>query len=507
MAKNSRVNIYSLRYHYYKQKHMTSSCFIPKKSNYSWIILLFSLIIIFSFLYVTVQTLSTETYPLHSDEYGYSKNIESFLQNHILASALTLDEKYSKIGNFSFHGFSYTATYGSLMTALHVHSLIIINIFLSISTLVFILFIRELTLLNKVRLIAPIASYSVFFLYSFSYMVESIHLFLSAIITYIIYKYFTKNSTAYRWIFIFTILTASFLRQTWFIYIFAIFFQAKAKKKLVSNAIIIGIVLLSILTSMYLFYAPYEHGFLYHLLHDSNNIYAFSTTIYENFIQNLKLYFLDYVNNFYYFSKMGLICLLLCISYYGYKEKNRFLLSISFIGWSYFFILLLLYNATAWRELRVLSVVYISALFALSIMRKDTILNVFLVMQLLLLPSIFQQYNDTRTIFYRQPLSLIQKQKLAEYAKVSNLVKPNSKKEILIIIDNGLLNLNYDRILGSLPIKTKDNIAIKYSISYFTQFDSNKTKGDYLLTSRKYKNFNKIMQSDFFNLYKIGKQQ
>lgn len=503
MAKNGRVNIYNIGHYYYKQKHMISPYFIPKKSNYSWIILLFSLIIIFSFLYITVQTLSTETYPLHSDEYGYSKNIESFLQNHTLSSALTLDEKYSKIGNFSFHGFSYTAIYGSLVATFHSHNIITINILLCIFILIFILFMKELTLLSKIRLIALMASYSVFFLYTFSYMVESIHLSLSVLITYIIYKHLTQNSTIYKWGFIFIIFSVSLLRQTWFIYIFSIFFQTDVKKKLIFNISIVGLILILILTNMYLFYAPYENGFIYHLLHDSN-IYTFSTTLYENFTQNIKLYFLDYISNFYYFSKIGLICLLMCTSYYGYKEKNRFLLSISFIGWSYFFILLLLYNATAWRELRVLSVVYISTLLSLTLLKKDTILNIFLVIQLLLLPSILQHYNDTRIVFYQQPLPQIQKQKLTEYAKLSYLVKPNSKKEILIIVDNGLLSLNYNKILASLPIKAEDNTVIKYSISYFSKFNIQKTRGDYLLTSKKYTSLHEIIQNNFFYLYKLG---
>jgi len=475
--------------------------------NFKPIVILLSILVIAIFLYSIIQVLGTETYPLYSDEYEYSKNMENFLENHTLSSALTLDEKYSKIGNYSFHGFSYTLLYGYLATVLHTNSLIVVNIFLSLLSLLFILLIKELTFLSKIRLIALLVSYPVFYLYALSYMVESIHLLLSVIISYFLYKYLVKNLPIYKWIIIAILFASSILRQTWFVYIFSIFFKNGQKGKWILEVFLVVMFLSAILIELYFFYASYENSFLYHLLQKSHNLYEFINTIIGHFNENLQLYFFNYVNSFYYFSKIGLVSLSFASFYYGLKEKNNYLLSISFIGWCYFFMLLFLYNATAWRELRVLGVVYISLLVALSLMKKQRVLNFFFIAQILLFPSVIEYYNDTRTIFYQQPISKKQEQKLASYNSLASVIHSDGKKEVLIIVENGLLTLNYNRTLDALPLKAKDGTVLRYSIGYFSKFRVQKTKGDYLLTKKIYPNLHLITKNDFFNLYKTGNQK
>ena len=467
------------------------------------LLMVYSLAIYIYFIY---QAIILDTVPLYSDEYGYSKSLENFLLNHTLASPFTLDEKYSQIGSFSFHGFSYTLFYGTLASILHTDSIMILNILMSVGTLSLILFIIEINTFNKILLITLISTYFVFFLYSYSYMVENIHLLASVTVTYLLYKIFLTHHKKYIATFVIIIFFLSVLRQTWIFYLVALFFLERDKKSLSIYISIFFLGITWVFADISLFHALYPNGFLYILTHNTNNFLEMIITLLTHTKENLIMYFTNYVSLYYYLTKIFIVTLLMYLSYQGIKYKNNFFVGISIVGWVYFFSLLLFYDAFDWREHRSLAVIYISILLALSLYKKHNILYLLLGFHIVFLPSVIEHHQVNRNYLYLAYTSNQTKdiEKIKKFNSISQLVVNNTKKKILIAVDNNFTPMNFNKTLSTLPIQSTNNQIIRYSFSYFNTFDPLQTKASFLLTNKAYPNYNIVEKNKYFTLYRLG---
>jgi len=472
-------------------------------------IILFMISALIVYMYFIYQVAILETTPLYSDEYGYHKDLENFLLNHTLSSAFTLDEKYSQFGAYSFHGFSYTLLYGMISTLLHSNSIIFINILMGISTLLLILFLKELSKINKIILITLISTYFIFFLYSFSYMVESVHLLASIIVTYLLYKIFLTHHKKYIISYIIIIFILSLLRQTWIFYLTALFFLDLKNKKILSSYILVFLIgLIWVFVDMHFFHAQYLNGFLPKLLNNSYDLLSLLGNILSHAKDNIIFYFTIYTSSFYFFTKIFIILLLSYLLYNGIKTKNYFFIAIATVGWIYLIALILFYDALAWREHRTLAAIYISMLLTLSLYKKSSILYTLLFFHLIFFPSIIENHQISRNYLYRFYSTDLQKdlEKIKKFQSIKNLLGKHKESEILIAVDNHFMPINFNKNLTALPLRSQYGKVIKYSFYYFQNFNTFKTNASYLLTNKTYPHLKAIEKNSDFILYHIPKK-
>ena len=104
------------------------------------------MILFLLFVYFVYKSISLDYLPIFSDEYGYYLDAKAFQVCNKLDAAFTINEYYSKIGNFSFHGFMYTLFYGTffkLFALLGITpSIMLANMFLVFSLFVFLVFVK-----------------------------------------------------------------------------------------------------------------------------------------------------------------------------------------------------------------------------------------------------------------------------------------------------------------------------------------------------------------------------
>jgi len=236
--------------------------------------------------------------------------------------------------------------YGLIAILLHTDNIMTINIILAWLSLFIIWFIRFFTVLDKLLFSAILLSYFIFYLYSFSFMVENIHILGAIIITVLMYQVFLNPSKKYIALFILSVLLFSILRQTWIIFLFSLVFLSENRKDFYTYS---GLVLLG--------------------------------TIFIILESNITHFFTDYISLYYYASKICFIVLIIYTMWKGIHLKNKFLLAVSLVALSYFIALILFYDAQGWREQRIFSVPYISMILALLLNKERRIVLIILFVQ------------------------------------------------------------------------------------------------------------------------------
>jgi len=450
-----------------------------------------------------------DTMPIYSDEYGYALDLKAFFTTHTLISPLTLDELYSKVGNFSFHGFTYTLIYALLGYLFFTQDILTINVILSLLSLFFILVvIKEVKLFWKLILIGTYITYSIFFLYPFSYMVEETHLFFGIIITYLLYQVFTQErNNKYLIAFLAMVFLLSMLRITWLLFFIALLFiPYRSKKQLIYSLLFMLIASTLSLIHMYLFYAPYPAGFIHTLFQTPHNIWT--TALMTHTINNFDLYMHRYTALFYFLTKMLFLLLLGCGLFFGWYKNKKFLLAISMIALCYFVFLILFYDAYSWRELRTLGVVYCALLLAFALEKEYFILILMLTIQSTTFLQVLSHYRDNRIDIY-QKLTKTEKKEAPLIQIIQSL--PTHQDNILITFDKKYFGfwggLNFNELLLHLPLITKEGTSIRYSISYFNSFDPTRSQADFLFSHKNYPFLNKVFQYKDLYIYNLQENQ
>jgi len=461
-------------------------------------IIIFTITLFLLYLYTSYIFLKIDTFPLKSDEYGYFLNVKNFLENHSLSSAFTLDEKYSILGGYSFHGFGYTLVYGFIAILLHTDNIMTINIILAWLSLFIIWFIRFFTVLDKLLFSAILLSYFIFYLYSFSFMVENIHILGAIIITVLMYQVFLNPSKKYIALFILSVLLFSILRQTWIIFLFSLVFLSENRKDFYTYS---GLVLLGtifIILDIYLFHASYPNAFITKLFH----LHHGESLFFVHFKSNITHFFTDYISLYYYASKICFIVLIIYTMWKGIHLKNKFLLAVSLVALSYFIALILFYDAQGWREQRIFSVPYISMILALLLNKERRIVLVILLVQAISFPFIPKMLQDTRTSFYIARADQKVSQKVSTLQKTLYQLPVPKNTTALIVFDRYMESLDYNPLFEILPIHTKSGGKLRYSLYYFEDINTSKTKATYLLSKKNYPMWQIVKRNKCFFLYK-----
>ncbi len=375
------------------------------KNIFKYLLLFIFLFFFIKFIYLSYSAISIGFLPYLSDEYSYFLNTKSFVETNSLGAAVTLNERFSKIGDFSFHGPMYSLFYGLIYKIFNVDSILFINILLTFFLISFI-FLTKIKLHNKLLFLSIYLSFFVVILYNFSYMTEIFHLFFVVIVSYLLYKIYVleRNNenlgNIYRYIFIFVlfIFLLSTFRQSWIFFLLALTPLWFNRKSILFLILLLFLGALFVCIDILFFHASYPFGFLSDLI----NNFSFEK-IYTNFLNNVDRYFVSVTYSnlkfIFYFKYLFIFILLVCF-YYGFYKKNKFLLSIAIVSFVNLIILFLFYDAYSWREVRTLSYIFILMVFGLILEKKYLFVYIVLIFQILSYSAtidFLKNYNNKRS--------------------------------------------------------------------------------------------------------------
>ncbi|MFZ4789475.1 MAG: hypothetical protein ACOYMW_00965 [Candidatus Competibacteraceae bacterium] len=452
-----------------------------------------------------INRITFNYHPVWSDEFFYFINSSSFVQNNTLNAALTFSGEGAMIFGADAHGFGYPLLHGIIAKILGWSNLnfIILNFILILISILIILILKGISISQKLSISIFILLFPFIPIYAFTYMQEVIHVFISILLSALIYIVYKKNNNSvYIILFILTIIISGIFRSLWFFWLIGLIPLAKNKKQAIFYCLLFlfGIVLSFIFTKLFSdpIYNNYFSSVLYLLETGKIKNMIFSLT--HHFFNNIFLYFFSIKNNvsievvtIYIFMKYATISLVGFFIFIAFRKKSPLYIALSLIGTVNFLLLFLLYDAFEWREIRTMSPLFY--FYSLFIVLETKGFSRYIQVGCLLIIFSLTFKTSIQGITERNTVNLqaINKEKIA-YNEISEKVKNNA------IIFMNYTPKDYSWDLLNLPLHNINNSQIKYIIQYVKQ---EKTKYDYtLMRPSKETLSNKIIDNEYFILLK-----
>ncbi len=430
------------------------------------------MILFLLFVYFVYKSISLDYLPIFSDEYGYYLDAKAFQVCNKLDAAFTINEYYSKIGNFSFHGFMYTLFYGTffkLFALLGITpSIMLANMFLVFSLFVFLVFVKIEW--EKIFFIGIVLlSNLIFLLFISSSMTEIFHLVFAVITGYLFYLIYKTKEKRYQYIFIVLALFLSIFRLSWIFILFGLFPLSSSIKDFMKYALILLFGLIFVVLTMQYFYASFPFGFMYDLMSSLHSSIPANTLnmLYEHFVSNVVKYFYSegYFQNRYVFYYKYLFAALLIYSVYSsFKTRNNSIIAGTIVYLIFFINLFLLYDAYGWREVRVLAAPFMLMTVILILNNRYLPILFIILFQLLNMHSVLERKYEND--WNRDGMhSRIEKNQVLfqNFMEFEKYIAPLKKKEILILLNRRVIPTEYSPTTYQLPLSLNGK-CIKYSL-------------------------------------------
>lgn len=410
--------------------------------------------------------------PYHSfDEYEYFLYARSFAETGSLKTPFLEQDAESIVGQFGIHGPAYALLHGSinLLIGEHWWNIPTTNLLFLVAAILLIFFFPkkhqiQFSLNEKLIFILFLLSYFVVPVHTFSFMQENIHFLFAVIACYFLFNIYSNSKTRkYVYLFICLVLVASVFRMIWIVWMWALL--PKFKHRLVPFVILNILLLLAGFVFLAFIHAPYVVGFAFTLTQKfkAEGIQQGLFFWMSHFAENIYTYFRWYASlPFYFFAKYFMVFSTLFLLREGIKRKNDLALGISLVSILQFLALFVLYDTVYWRDVRMLTSVFIAMMFCLILYKKKlALLN--LATQLLLLiwlnPFLYNWISD-RVDVYRK----FQEDKLSEdFSKISSLTNSNSNPIVMIRRSYAYDGQTY---LFRLPFVNDKGAHIRYSVYY-----------------------------------------
>lgn len=430
----------------------------------------------FTWLFLIVKW-NFEGLPYWSDEFFYWQNAYSFYVSGQLDAVFTLDGNGSRLLGADAHGPTYTVLHG-----------LIANLFgwnttnfqlLNFALMVFLLFVlfqsKELNSFQKFSYAALVYTYPFFKLYAFGFLQEVIHGFIAFLIAYFLLK-MNRNPNQKKWTFalIGMILIGGIFRPLWFLWGLALApFCWKHKSWFL---LLVNICIWPVLAGLFSFYfmesLPNKFGLIIqYVLYDKNYNAAFQILV-NNCVDNLRVFFFDF-GSLRYALMRPLFFLLLC--YFTWKQAkspSTLFLSLVIIGWINFLLLIFLYDAYYWRDIRTMSPLFYFLGFFFIIYASKALITIFQIFTLIsmftMIPVAMDEINVHRGV---EPQIITQLSDKLTYLFEKEKITSNSK---IYVDESFYMNNN----LIALPLIIIDDKPIKYIIPYY---EKDKLSYDYIL--------------------------
>ncbi len=439
--------------------------------NINLIIFCFVLLTILSVYILKVLAIQPANHlPVWADEFGYYANSYGFYLNTTTQSSLTFSGKGAILGGGAAHGFMYFAVHGSIAKLFGWSNLtmIITNYVLVLLSILLVWFqkIEKLNLVNKLFFSILVLGFSFLPIYIQTYMQEILHLFFAVCCSLFVLKIYTTNNTNKRKMivsFIVFLILISLFRPLWLFWVIVLIPLAKNKKELFFWIVVNGICfLLSFIFSKLFFeFTPsFLSDFISTLKKESilNSISIFA----HHAMDNIYMYFRLHEDPTYNFIKFSYVFILVYFFTRIFITKKKIDIACFLVVGLNLALLAALYEASLWREIRVLSPIYYFACIFIALQTTNFQKYILL---LFLLPSFFY------ASFYN-PNDDLQNQHIVKEITELRLILEDSISKLDITEQDNIILLNYrpsDRGYETLsfPLQTKNNVPIKYIVPYY----------------------------------------
>lgn len=399
-------------------------------------------------------------YPGYSDEYAYYLNTLRFYISNSLSAALSCHG-----GSYFFsadaHGIAYPLLNGlfAKLIGWHNYNFVLLNGLLLMTSLIFLY--SQLKNTNQFILASSlILSYPLVMSYTFSFMQESLHMAFAIIVGAQLYTRKNKpQSIASISPVLLMLFIAGLFRVLWFFGSLGLIPLGKDKKtKLILLAISIIFIAISFLYQMY-FFEPYLPGYFNSLLQllKQGPFWEAMKNFFAHFVHNAYLYltFSEPPKTLYFFLKALFLFNYMILAVLLKREKNAYYLSIFIIYTVTFFLLIALYDAFDFREIKSLAFLYFLILPVLITEKPLKIYAYTLLFANFLLLS--SSYLFTKSLIDTRIIDLKAYQAYTQaYSAISRLVTPNAT----ILIKYTPMDLSFD--LLALPLVNSKGQKINY---------------------------------------------
>lgn len=404
--------------------------------------------------------------PTSSDEIDYVKSIEYYVANGRPHAFSTFDEIFSPNGNYSFRGPAYQILFGlpQLISGVHSQSFILYaNILLSIALLALASGIQR-DAESRLLVAAIILSSGVFVMYTTSYMMEILQIFISVIAAWLLPTLMARPVLGLA-----VPLILGFTRQSNFLYSAPVFVR---KMTLARFALIVGVWVAMagvLLLEMRYLHAPYPGGKLGELMLTIERLDlagAIGELLYN--IREGVVRFLTQSEDgyFYLVARYVFLAATLCSVVLGLSKSRPIPLAAGLAGLAFFASLLALYDVGAWRDLRSLAGVTVFLIAILGRNAGKPFLFAILTAQLAVYPSLIayrKDFNEQRVMPFLDRLEA-GGDRIAAFQTLDTLPGTQAGRSMILLeIEKGLMMTDMGVEYLNLPVRTIDGAAMRYS--------------------------------------------
>ena len=424
------------------------------------------------YAYCTWQVLQG-VLPVWDDEYSYFANARSFFENTTLRAAFTYTGEGSRLFHSDVHGFAYPLLNGLIAKVVGFHDINIPLTNLAFIPLAIILIFSQadLTSLQKMFIAFCLLSYPVVVLFTFTFMPESVHLFIAVCCAILLKNIYTTHDR--RWIvaFIGVLLLASLFRNLWLFWSVALLPLAKTRKAFLFYVALF--LLLSSISFLFvkLFWDPLPSPFSSMTIHvhNGNSMRNLTMLVHAPWKRQPVLPYLA--------TDLFTIFLFGAMIFHFLKTKSRFSLAVILVCIVNIGLLLLLFKVMGWGEVRTMAPLYY--LFIVFIAYHKERLPVIVTLIFLSVAGPSAVVKTRQWIHGRNSQASClhnDKTQIAAYAGIADVVATDKEVRILL----GYVPRDHSKVRILLPVKSHSGRSICYVNNCF-RLNLPRDRFDYVL--------------------------
>ncbi len=443
---------------------------VIKKNKHLLIFSLFLLFVVLFYLSKALLIQPDRHLPIESDEFFYYVNSYNYYINTTTQAAFTFGGKGAILGGGAAHGFMYSVFHGSIAKLFGWSNLtmIITNYIVVLLSILLLFFqkIKRLTLTNKIFCSLLILSFSFLPIFLQTYMQEVLHLFFAVccgIFVVRIYEDPTKNKAKTIINFVIFLIVISLFRPSWLFWIVVLIPLSKNKKEFIFW-IFISLLFFSLSFVFNKLFVEFTPNFFSSLLVvlEKGSFYAFLHTFFGHALDNIRFYFSFNENPIYNLIKFSYIFIAIYFFSRVISNKSRIDIACLLVIVVNISMLIFFYDAYAWREVRILAPIYYFSCLFITLQTSQVQKYILLIF---LCPSFFYaSFHNPNDDFQNQyPVKEMEELSSVLESSISDL-DINEQNNVVLV--NFLLSYK-DYEMVSFPIKTKNNIPLRYIIPYY----------------------------------------
>jgi hypothetical protein len=460
--------------------------------------------------------IGNEYLPFWTDEFMYLSDTNSFLLTGDPGTAIIYEESFSKIGDFGHHGFVYTI-YDAFVSKIFGFgenvNVVYVNLVTFVASLLLIAALPRVEKTQKILLTGLCCGNYMILAYLFTYMQEIIHLPITILAAFLLFKIYTtkRNLKFLVASFIILILFATLLRPNWIFWLAGLIPVARTGKQAV--IVIAGFVFMSLLAALGFpqLNGVYTVGFFNTLGNtlSQGEYLRVLILVLKHSVLNVLRYIspADDANWSYTLTNYLPVAGAIFLFFTGKEEVKRFYFAVVLIIIVNLLAIFLLYDVRDWREVRMMSPAVYLIFATLVFTRHDIAVLVLLCVQLLFGVSTY--LNVESAISARQNM-------YQRYQQIPDLCREiKSLDRQIITSKTPTILLELDEFYGDgrpemlcFPLQNTEGTRLRYSVNLLRKKDElNLEKIDYYITQQPVESlsFEQIYQTEFFKLYRIRK--